>query len=430
MVLGYTVKPFHRLMQQFQFQHKKTLQVAFRGSGKTTTCTVAKIIHAILKDPNIRILIVSKTGGAAADMLHEAKTHFESNEKLRAIFGDFVGKKWDNNRIEVKGKTIASKEPTVQTLGIESQVASKHYDLILIDDLIDEENARTQYMRDRTKTFFLKTLLPTLMSSGEMHILGTRYHYNDLYGWLEEDEYKGCFQRIKALEEDPPGSGHYKTPWPEEFSVKHFLALKKTMGTIIFNSQYQCDTEAMKGEIFDYDWMPECSLSEVPSTAKRYIGVDLAISENELADCFAIVVIAIEGRKIWVLDHYERPSVPFGKQVKKIQEYDKLYHPIRIGIESNQYQAALASHLREVDVDLPIRKLYTQKDKITRAHRLAGRFENGDFFFTPGNTLLIDHLVLFPGERKDLFDALYFAVRASKKRKKRVRRRQKEPSVI
>ena len=436
LVLGYEIKPFHRSLQVFQVKRarrkrkRRSLQLAFRGSGKTTSCTVARCILEIIKNPNVRILIASKTGGAGSDMLKEIKFQFEGNERLRLIFGDFVGKKWDTNRIEVKGRTIAAKEPTIMTLGIESQVVSKHFDLIICDDLVDEENSRTKYMRERTKTFFYKTLLPTLEPDGEIHILGTRYHYSDLYGHLIENEYAEDWQRIMALKEDPPGSGNYKTPWPERFTVEHFLELKSTMGTIIFNSQYQCDTEAMKGEIFDYDWMEECSLSEVPSTARKYMGVDLAIKESEQADCFAIVVIAVEGFKIWVIDYYEG-HLSFGKQVDKVIEYDKRYGPARVGIEVNAYQAALAQEVKIKNSDVPVRRINTDKDKVTRAHRLAGRFENGDVRFVSGNSHVIEHLVLFPGgDTKDLFDAFDLAVKASKKRRGRRPGRKTEPGLI
>jgi len=431
-VLGHTLKPFHKSLQRFQFRHPHSLQLAFRGAGKTTCCTIARAIWYILRDPNVRILIASKTHDFAKDMLKEIKGHLESNERLISIFGaqkadssDPRSLKWNTEAIEVVGRDRPMKEPTITTVGAEGQVVGKHYDVILCDDLVDEDNSRTPYMRDRVRTFFYKTLVPTLEPDGELHILGTRYHYDDLYGHLMRHEMKGSHQIVRALDDEE------RSPWPEKFSPEFFKKLRRSAGTIIFNSQYQCDTEAMKGEIFDYDWMIECELEDVPAGALRFIGVDLAISEKEKADKFAMVLIAIHGRTIYVIKHFAA-HLTFGKQTQKIFEWFDEYDPVSIGIESNAYQAALAQHVKETRPDVRVTQLITSKDKVTRAWKLSQRFEAQEVRIVKGvNAALIEHLVLFPGHRfKDIFDALDLAVTVGYRRRRRRSGRRKEIGLL
>jgi predicted phage terminase large subunit-like protein len=77
-----------------------------------------------------------------------------------------------------------------------------------------------------------------------------------------------------------------------------------------------------------------------------------------------------------------------------------------------------------------LKKVETDKDKITRAWKLTSIFEEGKVFFRKSQQdLLIEHMVLFPNHRyKDLFDAFDLAVRASRIKNKRKRAR--EPGVI
>lgn len=448
-VLGFEIKPMHLAMQQFQFRHKETLQLVFRGAGKTTTCTVAKAIHLIIKDRNVRILIASKTTANAETFLKEIKAHLEGNERLIELFGAFYDAnkvaKWDASEIEVTGRTRVVREPSITCVGVESAVVSRHYDVILADDLVDEDNARTAKGREKTKTFFYKTLLPTLeppdetgeiQHRGELHILGTRYHYEDLYGHLMEGspdgsggQFAGCSQIIKALDEKG------RSPWPEKYPPAWFLKKKKNSGTIIFNSQYQCDTEAMKGEIFRYDDCQVIDDDDIPwEKLKIFMGVDLAIKESEKADGFAIAVVGITGKLhtedifIYVIDWFWG-HLRFSKQTTKILDFYGEHDPLAGGVEANAYQDSQLQVLKEKHPTLRLYPVQTVKDKITRAWKLSSFFENKRVFFRRNMGAFIDQLVLFPNKPNDLFDALDIAVKARKKKAKR-RSRRTEPGVF
>lgn len=230
------------------------LRADFTVDHNSTTCTVTRAIFLLLKDPLLRILIASKTAQNAEGFLTEIKNHFENNELLQEIFGAYYDPrkcpKWDNREIIVLPRTVSkeararNKEASITCVGVEGTIVSKHYDAIISDDLVDEENSRTQYMRDKAKTWYYQTLLPTLEPPeseiehrGEHHRLGTRYHYADLYGHLIENELKDHHQVIPALDE------HGRSPWPEKYPAKWFTKRRRESGIIIFNAQYQCHSE-------------------------------------------------------------------------------------------------------------------------------------------------------------------------------------------
>jgi phage terminase large subunit-like protein len=437
-VLGYEVKPFHLAMMQYQYRHPTSLQLVFRGAGKSTICTITKSIHYLLKNPNLRILIASKTSGNAEGFLKEIKAHFEGNEKLIEVFGEYfdpnkVGK-WDNREIEVLPRTRHSKEASITCVGVDSTVVSKHYDVILSDDLVDEENSRTKYMRGKVRTWYYQTLDPCLEPPdvdvphrGEHHHLGTRYHYADLYGHFIKNELEKHHQVFPAL--DAEG----RTPWPEKYPIKWFHGKKVKAGTIIFNAQYQCDTEAMKGEIFQYDDCQPIDADKVPKKVRIFMGEDLAISQKEQNDQFAQVIVAVDIHSNYYVMYAFAKHLRFRQQVSKTQATYHKYDPIRAAVEANAYQEALYHELKDTDVEMRVIPIHTSQDKITRAWKLSSIFEDKRMFFVkdaPGVLELIDQLVMFPSNpRDDLFDALDLAIGASTARKKRKRLRE-EPGLI
>lgn len=439
-VLGYQVQPHHRRMLQYQYANLWSLVLVWRGSGKTTICDIAFCVGLVLINPNIRILVASKTAENAKDFLKEIKYHFESNERLREIFGDYVGdKQWDSTAIEVKQRTKPFKEPTINTIGVLGAVASKHYDVIIADDLVDEDNSRTQYQREKMLNWFYKMLLPTLEPPkagdefvGRMHILGTRYHYEDLYGHLMEKQPDGTGGELEGEELVVPlERGDGTTEWPEKFPPELVERLK-SMGVIRFNTQYNCNCDLMKGRIFQYDDCTVISSADLPDPDGliKFQGVDLAISEKDDADMFAQVVIGIDRktRYVYVLD-WQEEQLRAPAQTRAIIKMAREWKPVRTGIEANAYQASQIHQVRNDAPELNPIPLYTLKDKTVRAWNLAGKvFENKRIHFLKGQDKLIDHLVLFPDFRyKDLFDALDLAVTAAERRQ---RKRRKEPGVI
>lgn len=456
-VLGYKVCPHHLRILQHQYQHRESMTLVWRGAGKTTVGTIAWDIWQIILERNRRLLIASKTGQNASDFLREIKTQFENNEKLKEIFGNFVGSnRWDNTAIEVAGRTKPFKEPTINTVGLEGAVASKHYDAINADDLVDEENSRTKYQRDKMLDWYYKNLTPTLlppipraqwtspadMFVGYLNMIGTRYHYEDLYGHLMKASTDGTGGEladdktliIPIIDDDG------NPIWPEMFGLEKIQSLR-TMGIIRFNSQFKCDCEAMKGSIFSYDdcqIMPE---RKIPHSLIVDTGVDLAIAEGEENDMFAQVTVGrTTNGDTYVLD-FEEDQLKFGEQTQAIIARRQNMKARRTGVEANAYQMAQIHNLKDDDPQGTYVPIFTLKDKVTRAWKLSAKlFENGKIFFRkemrfkpkegPAKDVehLIEHIVLFPNHtRKDLFDALDIAVATSEKRKRKERQ---EPGVM
>ena len=423
-ILGYTLEDHHGQILDSQQEpiDGKQMTLAFRGAGKSTVGTITRIIFEIIKNPNKRILLASNTQIQSEVFLREIKNHFAANDKLREIFGDFVGSKWDAREIIVRGRVKTHKESTVTCIGVGGPTASRHYDLIIGDDLADEENSRTELQRERLWTWYMKSLIPTLLAHGRLFILGTRWHPQDLYGQLLKlyAIQKLCI--IPAIREDGTSA------WPNEWPIDKLLKLKSEMGLVIFETQYQMNTAAMEGKIFSYDsffWY-----ENLPTELIKVGGVDLAISQKETADYFAMVILGIEvktNRKYVIKFHRGRKK--YTEQTAYISKEIIGGGLLKCGIEANAYQAAQVTEVADIVGKGKVLPVFTLKDKTTRAMKLAAKCENEEILFHKDHMLLIEELLSMPdGEHDDLFDALDIAVRTATEGLRK--RRENEPGLL
>lgn len=421
-VMGYTVANCHLSMLIHQSGNPKTLTLAPRGIGKSVCMTIVRCVYEVLQNPDIRILIVSNTQLQAEIFLREIKEHLQGNENITRIFGDQVGSKWDNKEIVVKGRKIFAKESTISCCGVGGAIIGRHYDLIIGDDLVDEENAGTERQREKFRVWYYKVLDPTLEPHGRFFVHGTRYNPSDHYEHLMKNDEDYVARIYPAINSDG------NSLWPEKMPIEWLKKKRRAMGTAIFNTQYQNDTTLMVGKIFKYDWFRY--YEALPEKILIFQGVDLAISEKDKSCYFVIATIGKdEFGRIYLVDLY-KDRLSFLQQTGKIIEKAKQFNPRRVFIEANAYQRSQSELLQVVSM-VPVKPVITQRDKTTRAWTLSSKFENGNVFFprwgayTTGDAIqeLRDNLIKFPDcEHDDDFDALEIAISNSFKRVNKDRR--------
>lgn len=434
---------------------KKTLHLAPRGHGKSTIGDVDYCITKLLRDANLRIMIGSKTQGQAEAFLKEIRTHFEANEDLIRVFGNLRGDKWNDKEMTLSSRTLIKKEASLTALGASGAVVSKHFDLIICDDLVGFENARTGTQRAKLKEWFYSSLEPTLEPTGEIRVLGTRYHPNDLYqDFIETGDYDVVVQKaLNIYNEEEFGTWKERGLLPadikegDEFPLWDYFGLedlqkrKAASGSIIFGMQYQNTTDLAKGNIFKNEYLryydsysirqdgkvvvtlkDENTGEQINKICRVYMGVDLAISQNTSADYFVIAVVGRDDdNNYYVLDYF-MDRLSFDNQLNKILEYGhiKFSGVERIGVEAVAYQQAMCQQLRR-ESNLPIIDVKTNTDKITRMMRLSAKFECGKVFIRPNMHYLIDELLLYPETpdgHDDLSDAIDFAISMGEEKNK------------
>jgi len=412
-ILNWECTDFHKEWFDFMVNNKKTVLLAPRSHGKTTTL-IAYLIWKILVNPDIRMLYMTIKEDKAMEVSDKIMYQLSSNEKLIDTFGEQKGDLWSRRAFNVKNRkhSSANRAPTFTACGIESREIGAHFDLIALDDIVDKENTNTQHRMDNLKETFDSVIDYMLEPNGEIHVIGTRWRENDLYSNLKEytdfkfRRYQGIIQ-WEDKEKGIPG----KSLWPERYPYEELAKKLKDKGAYLFYLQTQNEVISQEHAMFKSEFMNnEFDLSNIDiSSLKRYMGIDLASSTGK--DYFTIVTIGLDKNGIiYILDAF-RGKLGINQQLEKVKEKDELWKPIKIGVESNSYQAAFSTELLTTTA-LPIVPVNVKRSKIDRAQRAATLLEAGRIYFRrSGMDELKKELAFFPnGKNDDLVDALTMAI--------------------
>ncbi|HEY5989241.1 MAG TPA: hypothetical protein VIV12_23105, partial [Streptosporangiaceae bacterium] len=198
----------------------------FPNAGKTTTLTIDYVTYRICINPAIKVAIISKTADMAADMVAGVKTrltHPDHDQLIKdfAPEGGFeaTAAEWSSKRIRLDAadRDPADKDPTLQALGLGSQVYGKRLDLVLVDDAIDGENA--QHWQAQLKWLGREVSSRPGMS-GRVVVIGTRISPADLYWQLRDGKNfqsgrtPWTYLSQPALLEDSADPEDWVTLWP------------------------------------------------------------------------------------------------------------------------------------------------------------------------------------------------------------------------
>ncbi len=397
---------FHKEMVEFQESYDEGLILAFRGARKTGYLTIARAILEILCNPNVRILFASDAEGQSKTFLRGVKSHFERNERLQEVFGDYVtgAEKWTEAEVIVNRRTsVGVKEATITCVGYESAILGRHFDIVIADDLVTEENSTTDGQRQKIHNYFYKTLLPCLEPGGKMWVIGTRWHDDDLYGHLEREDFKEQTYVRGILDEDTDTS-----IWEDKFPTARMQRIRKgSLGA--FELQWMCRSGRDLGGIFKEEHFRY--YESLPEPYYKWQAADLAAGQKARNDFFAHVTLGCPRltRELYLISFAEMKIV-FPRQVVYIATKFR-DHPdtVRVGVEANAYQIVLTQQVREQFPGVPVVPRYTLKDKIARAQQLALYATEHPIYVRSQHHKFIRRMCRFPNGPKDVFDAFDIA---------------------
>jgi hypothetical protein len=163
--------------------------------SKSTVITVDYVTYRIVKDPNIRILLVSKNQKMAVKFLYSIKNRL-SHPMYSDLIKDFApaggfkdtSETWTSDMIYLGQDARddgSQKDPTVQALGMGGQIYGARADLIILDDCVILSNAH-EY--DKQIDWINQEVATRLGSKGALLVVGTRVSPNDLYSELRKPE--------------------------------------------------------------------------------------------------------------------------------------------------------------------------------------------------------------------------------------------------
>ena len=331
----YVYPKFHRWMCRcMELPGDKMIMVP-REHCKTTWMK-AWIVQRLLKaGGKISIMLLSKTERLSVRNLKSIK-RFLARPLLRRLFPEIIpnpGKDYRNwakstndELIMMEDPESISNEPQITALGSTASFTGSHVDLIILDDYIDDDTVRTVGQMERVEDEW-GYLQPILSDGGEIMIIGTFYHYNDIYNKIIKEEQipKNRIFVRKAIENG-------KIIYPTMFNRKKLILKKKRLGNYKFSCQYLLNPVPQEDQIFPG---PQPVCQQLPNDKyKYYILMDPAlVTAGGKNDKTGAVVAAINKRDVvYFVEAYSFRKDGPGKADWLIMKCIQ-YSPEKVGIE-------------------------------------------------------------------------------------------------
>ena len=379
-----------------------------RSCFKSTFFTVGWCLQLIAKDPSIRILIANATLDNAQKFLGEIGSHIKDNPEYKQLYGEMFDKdlRWNENEIVVKGRRTGVREPTISVAGVGGNLVSRHFDVIIGDDLVNAENSSTRFQAEKVIDWW-KRSLSLLEPDGKMLLIGTRWSYYELYSYLIEHMKDEVDFYIKGAH-NSDGSLYF----PERFSEPKLRELRKLHGSYIYSCFYNNDPideeEAIikKSQIKYYD--------KAPLGLNVFSACDPAISQGGQADSSAFLTVGVASNGDWyVLEAQQEKSTVAG-MVERLFLQNNHWKPLTSCIEVIGQAQGLLSPIHDEEerrhIYLPLVEIKALP-QVTKEMRIRSilqpRFERGSVYIKEDMTELEEQLIKFPRAKKDdLIDAL------------------------
>jgi hypothetical protein len=282
---------------------ERRLLLAPRGHFKSTVVSYAKIVHAIIRNPNIRILLISALEKNAVNFGQQVKRAFQHNPRLRWLFPEFCveperqfGPKEEFVSPARTDFTLSA--PTFTSAYLDASLASQHYDLIIMDDPIEAKHVATEEQAAKSRASYNKIIPlldpPTPGNPTSIIMVGTRWAYFDLYSALVPEAQGGTaatsqFQCIvrSALEVDGKPDFENGDPiFPTRFPRSRLLQLldearaDDRLGEVFWWNQYMNMCRPPDSTPFHEDWFMEVDAASIPPLFQKMIVVDTALKDD------------------------------------------------------------------------------------------------------------------------------------------------------
>jgi len=325
---------FHRWLCSCMMLSGDKMIIVPRKHGKTTWMK-AWIVQRILQaEGKIRIMLLSKTELLSVLNLKSIK-RFLARPAIIALFPEIIpkpGKDYKNwakstsNELTMKEDPDSiSNEPQIIALGSAASFTGTAIDLIVMDDYIDDTTVRTvgQMIKVEDEWGYLQ---PILDDGGEIMIIGTFYHYNDIYNKIRKE---GHIPKDRVFVRSARENG--KILYPTMFNNAKLDKLKKTLGNYKYSCLYMSDPTPREDQIFPG---PQPTCATLPRDKyDYYILMDPALVTSGKNDKTGVAVAAVNRRDVvYFVEAYSFRKDGPGKADWLIQKCMQ-YQPKKVGIE-------------------------------------------------------------------------------------------------
>nr|DAN73120.1 MAG TPA: Large Terminase [Caudoviricetes sp.] len=412
-----------------------------RGEAKSTLVSQLFTLYCLVTQQKRYALIVMDSIDQAYPMLEAIKVELEFNQRLRIDFPEVAGQ----GRVWQAATIITKANQKVQVAGSGKKLRGLRHgayrpDLVVLDDIENDEQARSAEQRDKLHDWLKKTVLPLGAAGDKLDVvyIGTILHYDSVLNrTLSSKAWKTA--KFKALKKMPDDMVLWDK-WEDFFlnegeavadafyyanqaamdkgsevswAARPLLTLMKIRardGHATFDSEYQNDPlssdDAMFANALTY-W------TELPGELVYFGALDPSLGKAGASrDPSAILVGGYhrETGKLYVIEAQIKKRLP-DLIIEDVIRMQKQYQCQRWFVETVQFQEFLKDELvkRSAQRGIPVPATATKPntDKMLRIESLQPHMANGLILLHSSQATLISQLRHFPkADHDDGPDAL------------------------
>jgi phage terminase large subunit-like protein len=378
-----------------------------RGFSKSTYF-FARIIHAVCVKKVKFIIYVSATKELAVDFVSFIKMEFEDNPRIKQDFGDLIKGIGSVSNFSANGVRVFARTKRQMLRGFKFR--NRRPDWIIIDDVEKDEDAGSPVLVKKLLKIITEGLYPSLRpaKTSKFFIFGTIINRRSALGTIlnsQEEPYINWNRRVYksiSISED----GKEKSLWQDRFPIKLLQEIKKTIGTIAFEKEYQNNPLDEEVSAFQESWMKYYDLNSInPKNLIKVMFLDPAARDKKKNDTKAIILLGLDKEEmkyyflhVWI----KRASII--SMLHAVFRIYLTYFPSVVGFESNGFQALIKDLFenleREYKVNLPLMLIEHYQSKEMRILSLSPLMERGKFYFKSNpdddTKILIEQFIYYP----------------------------------
>lgn len=258
----------------------------------------------LLRDPRRRIVFASYEQSIAAQSSLEIRRLFETHgggyrgQNLGIDHKDVLGLRLDPDRAQQTAWSLADvpgkkriRPGSVVAVGVGSSLSGRPADVIVIDDPIkDSKQADSKTWREAIKNWYQSVVIARLPPTSVIVVVQTRWHEDDLTGWLlDQDKKTGANEwlhlNIPAQADSPDDIlgrevGEYMIS-ARGRTAEDWERRKLEVGTRWWFAMYQGDPSPPEGGIFKREWFEKNRVAVAPELVGVKTVIDPADNDGD-----------------------------------------------------------------------------------------------------------------------------------------------------